>query len=381
MGVWSSLRHGARVARSAGTLAAAGAAVTVVAATWNRDEQGTTRHPLGFDAVTVKRPAPRALAAGSRGMGPAGLLAWLVRSFPAQWRFVYALWHTDADVYHAHDLQALPWVWLAARLRRRPVIYDAHEISVDRTGTRRLARLITHVEGFLARRSEAMITTTDMRADFFEQAYGVPRPVVLQNRPHHVEVVRTDHLRARLAIPHNLPIVLYQGGLQPNRGLPRLVEAAAAVDGAHFVLLGDGVMRSQLENMVAERALQARVHFLPAVPWQELAEWTASADVGVQLLENTGLNHYTTDSNKIFEYAMAGLPVIASDFPEIRRVVAGHDIGVLVDPADTGAVIAAMRRLTMDAELRIHYARNALRARRELSWETQEPKLLSLYGV
>lgn len=314
-------------------------------------------------------------------MGIFGLVGWLCRTLPSQWRFTRTLWRAKADLYHAHDLQALPWVWIAAKVRRRPVVYDAHEISVDRTGARRLAGVIAFVEGFLARRCEAMITTTDMRADYFVEAYGVDRPVVLQNRPHYAEVARTDRLREHLGIPADRPIVLYQGGLQPDRGLHRLIETASAVPDAHFVLLGDGVLRAQLESLTASGALQDRVHFLPAVPWQELAEWTASADIGVQLIENTGLNHYSTDSNKIFEYAMAGLPIVASDFPEIRRVVAQHELGELVDPADSRAIAEAVGRLAGDADLRIHYARNALRARRELSWETQEPKLLSLYGV
>ena len=104
MGVWGSLRHDARVARSAGSLARAGVSVTVVAASWRDEELGRRRHPLGFEAVTVRRRPPRGLEAGAAGAGPIRLAGWLVQSVPAYWRFMRELWRTSADVYHAHDL-------------------------------------------------------------------------------------------------------------------------------------------------------------------------------------------------------------------------------------------------------------------------------------
>jgi glycosyltransferase involved in cell wall biosynthesis len=151
------------------------------------------------------------------------------------------------------------------------------------------------------------------------------------------------------------------------RGLPQ----------AELVLIGDGPQRHTLEAATADIAV--RVHFVGQVPLAELPAWTASADIGVQTLRNTCLNHYTTDSNKLFEYVMAGLPVVASDFPEIRAVVAEWDLGALVDPDDTNAVREALRRLIDDEALRRRLATNARRARDSLDWSSQAPKLLELY--
>jgi glycosyltransferase involved in cell wall biosynthesis len=131
--------------------------------------------------------------------------------------------------------------------------------------------------------------------------------------------------------------------------------------------------------MAAERGVGGRVHFVPTVPLAELLAWTASADIGVQPIRNTCLNHFSTDSNKLFEYAMAGLPVVASDFPEIRRVVRAHDIGLLFDPETPGALAAALGRLVADADLRARLAANARASARALSWEAQEGALAALY--
>jgi glycosyltransferase involved in cell wall biosynthesis len=173
--------------------------------------------------------------------------------------------------------------------------------------------------------------------------------------------------------------VLYQGGLQPGRGLFNLLEAAKRVNGAAFVLLGTGTLERSLRERAHELGLDQTVHVLPPVPALELHAWTCSADIGVQILENTCLNHYTTDSNKLFEYTMAGLPIVASDFPEIRKIVTRYRLGVLVDPDDVAGIASRLQQLVNNACCRGRYHANALRAAPELSWETQVPVLLRGY--
>ena len=176
-----------------------------------------------------------------------------------------------------------------------------------------------------------------------------------------------------------MPVVLYQGGLQPGRGLEDLVAAVPALPPCHLVFIGGGRLLARARGHGRRAGPRGFVHFLPTVPLAELLAWTASADIGVQPIRNTCLNHLSTDSNKLFEYAMAGLPVVASDFPEIRRVVSENDIGLLFDPETPGALAAALGRLVADAELRSRLAGNARASARALSWEAQEAGLVGLY--
>lgn len=378
---WGGLTHDARVIRTAASLAATGAEVTVVCTDTSGTLPRSERHSGGFRILRVRRPAPRRLRIdGTRPrVTRAGALWSALRGAVAHMRLALAAFRTRADVYHAADIFPLPATWLVARLRRRPIIYEAYEISTDREGFQPIAGLVGRVERFLAHRVDYMFATTGLRADHFVRRYGVTRPGVLQNRPPLRTPVASDRLRRRCNVDDTTPIVLYQGGMQPGRGLFNLIEAASRIDGAVFVLLGLGVLADALRERVAARGLAGRVHVLPPVPADELHEWTCSADIGVQILDNTCLNHYTTDSNKLFEYLMAGLPVVASDFPEIRRVIETHDVGLLVDPADLDAVISALRRLIDDRDLRARLRANALRAAPQLSWETQVPALLEPY--
>src|SRR5699024_7838900 len=148
-------------------------------------------------------------------------------------------------------------------------------------------------------RSDIVLTTTAMRAKFFARAYGIGRPLVLQNRPRHQPVESAARIRRELRLPADKLIVLYQGGFQAGRGLESLVRVALLLPEAYFVFIGSGKLESRLKELADELELNGRVHFIPMVPVAELPSYTVSADIGMQPLENTCFNHFTTDSNKL----------------------------------------------------------------------------------
>ena len=307
-------------------------------------------------------------------------LAMLVLS--RVWAHLTLLWmiaRQRADVVHAHDVNTLPTAWLAAKLSGAKMVYDAHEISTSREGYSKVRKLVGWIERTLMPRVQGTITTTEARAKYFARAYGVARPVVLQNRPREQQAMRSDRIRTELELDQRWPIILYQGGVQQGRGLERLARVAADVPNAYFVFIGGGRLDGSLRRIVEELQLEQRVRFIPTVALAELPSYTASADIGVQPIENTCLNHYTTDSNKLFEYVQAGLPVVASDLPEIRRVVREHDLGVLVPEGDSVALAAALRDLVGDEYKRRYFAAQSRKAASVLNWGSQEHELLALY--
>lgn len=393
--VWNEFRNDARVLKEAQTLQAAGYAVTVFALHTPGVTQEKETLPGGINVVRVARSplwklrktkTGGAASAPSSASGPIGRLTparRALRIIARLWTHAGLLariaWHRAA-VVHAHDVNTLPTAWLAAKLSGARVVYDAHEISTSREGYNSFRGLVARVEGVLMPRVQGSITTTDARAKFFARAYGVPRPVVLQNRPRLTVSPASQRIRQELQLQQPWPIVIYQGGLQQGRGLERLVRIAASVNDAYFVFIGGGRLTAPLTALSQELGLTERVHFIPTVSLADLPSYTASADIGVQPIENTCLNHFTTDSNKLFEYLIAGLPVVATDLPEIRRIVRAFDIGLLVRESDDQQLIDALNRLVSDPQLRRTFAGNAAIAATRLNWEQQEKLLVNLYG-
>lgn len=382
MFVWNDFRNDARVKNEALSLASAGHSVTVHALfTYG----ATPRYEEEAPGVAVKRHGrkqgsmlakPRVHTAKRSGF-ELGVLT--VSRVLTHLSVMASIAKERPDVVHAHDVNVLPTAWLAARLCGAKLVYDAHEISSGREGYRKIGRLVAWIEKKIMPRAAGTITTTDARAKFFARAYGISRPLVLQNRPRLVSVAGDDRIRRMLGLPADRPIVIYQGGQQPGRGLERLVACASRVPQAYFVFVGGGSLHEELKQLAEQLSLTDRVFFIPTVPLAELPFFTASADIGVQPIENTCLNHFTTDSNKLFEYVVARLPVIASDLPEIARVVREHDLGLLVKPGDSDALVESLNRLVDDPELRTYYSGRAERAASTLNWEGQEQSLIAMY--
>ncbi|WP_339439014.1 glycosyltransferase family 4 protein [Pseudomonas sp. EA_15y_Pfl1_P104] len=384
--VWNEFRNDARVLKQARTLQAAGYQVTVFAL---HTPGVTQRREVLADGIRVIRVARslrwRPASAGScasTGSPPTEQSMPLRRILSRLWVHAGLLVRIAlhrAAVVHAHDVNTLPTAWLAARLSGARLVYDAHEVSTSREGYARFRKWVACIEKALMPRAEGTITTTQSRAKFFARAYGITRPLVLQNRPRLIASPPSQRIRHELGLKRPWPIVLYQGGLQQGRGLERLLRVAVTLQRAYFVLIGGGRLTTPLKTLSEELGLTERVHFIPTVSLADLPGYTASADIGVQPIENTCLNHLTTDSNKLFEYIIAGLPVVATAFPEIRKIVRSHAVGLLVTAGSDQSLHRELQRLIDEPLLRQTLAQNAKNAASSLSWEQQESNLLTLY--
>ncbi|WP_411562739.1 glycosyltransferase family 4 protein [Pseudomonas shirazensis] len=393
--VWNDFRNDARVLKEAQTLQAAGYKVKVFAL----HTPGLTRQneclPDGIEVCRVaKSPLWKfrtqsvdadqqsaSVAPGQiRKLSAARQLLRLCARAWTHSMLLVRMVHYKADIVHSHDVNTLPTGWLASRLSRSRLVYDAHEISTSREGYAGLRSLVYAVEKRLMPVADGVVTTTDARAKYFARAYGIARPIVLQNRPRWTEGTKSNRIRENLCLSEAWPIIIYQGGLQQGRGLEKLIRTVRHVPNAYFVLIGGGRLAPVLSKLSRDLDLQDRVHFIPTVPLADLPDFTASADIGVQPIENTCLNHYTTDSNKLFEYLIAGLPVVATDFPEIRRIVRSRKVGILVPSNDSETLATALNRLIVDITLRETYAHNARITAKLLNWEEQESRLTDLYS-
>lgn len=375
MMVWNEFINDARVLKEANTLQDKGYRVTVNALKLKNETPESEELCSGIKVKRVSGKKPRG---GNHRKSQFSALIKASSQMFSMIKMMVRVARSKPDIIHAHDIEVLPAAWFASKLSGALLVYDAHEISTSREGFQSMRKWIGWIEKKLMPKANATITTTEMRAKFFSRAYSIPRPIVLQNRPSYYKLRNSTRIRDELSLSQAWPIVLYQGGLQAGRGLEMFVRAAQAIDNAYFVLIGSGRLEDNLKQLVSELDISYKVKFIPMVPLSELPDYTASANIGVQPLQNTCLNHYSTDSNKLFEYVLAGLPVIATNFPEIAKIVNQYEVGLLIDESLEGLILA-IKRLIDEPELRDKFTMNVLKARRELCWESQEAYLLELY--
>jgi len=288
------------------------------------------------------------------------------------------------DVVHAHDVNALVPAYVAARLCRARLVYDAHELWAERRATllrSNLARrLVRWIEGVLSRRADAVVTVNPSIAGLLARQYHIPTPVVVMHCQEYQEVERNDVLRRELGIPPDRRIVIYAGLFAPGRGLETLVEAAGYLDQAVVVLMGKDGMNGRLQRLVAERGLRDRVFIRAPVSPDDVTRYLASADVGVMPTQDVDLSYHYSAGNKLFHYLMAGIPVAVSDQPEKRRIVETYGVGVVFDQTDPRSIACAINALLEDEATYRAMCERARRAVREvLNWDVEARKLLDLY--
>lgn len=283
-----------------------------------------------------------------------------------------------ADVYHAHDLDTLLAGVLAKRRTGARLVYDFHELFPDQwpdgARTELWRGYYQRLERALIGAADAYVTVGDALARTSARTYGTPLALVLRNVP---------FLQAApLSTPGPGPrVALYHGGYQPFRGLEPLIESARHLRHARLVMRGVGGYGAELRRLAARLGVEDRVTFAPPVPMLELVRSAREAEIGVCPFPSSCLNTYYAQPNKLYEYLMAGLAVVASDLPELRAVITSRRVGALCDPRDPRAIAAAIDGLAADPHLLAEARRNALRAAtEELNWEVEQRKLLDLYA-
>ena len=401
--VWNEFLNDARVLKEAETLQAQGCQVTVCALhtpglTQKMETMASgvkvsrvTRRPflrlreksrklLNYKERTLKDKYVNSLVVPDKETTLRKMILRTVVRMYIHTSLMLRLLRSMPDVVHAHDVNTLPTAWLVSKIARVPLVYDAHEVSTDREGYRNFRNLVAWVEKMLMPRLAATITTTDTRAKFFSRAYGIKRPTVLQNRPRLQDVGDSNRIRAELGLGEAWPIALYQGGLQQGRGLENIIDVAKDIPKVYFVFIGGGRLARQLKTLAKNSGQENKIFFIDTVPLSELPYYTASADIGLQVIENTCFNHFSTDSNKIFEYIMAGLPVISSNLPELRKLVTSYKFGLLVEAGNKQALKNAIQTLAKNKRYREELGQKASSAKSALSWERQEAKLIAMYS-
>src|SRR5262249_9575725 len=157
-------------------------------------------------------------------------------------------------------------------------------------------------------------------------------------------------------------IALYQGGVLAERNLETLVKAARFLRDprARIVFMGAGDHLPPLKALAARLGVADRVLFHPEVAQDDLLRHTRAAHVGVIPSQATCLNNYYCTPNKLFEFIAVGLPIVATDLPELRRFVAGYRIGSVGDTSSPEKLAALIEAL-MSSDEALAQARAMLR--------------------
>lgn len=295
-------------------------------------------------------------------------------------KLLWNLLRSDFKILHAHDLWVLPASATAAAVKRKKLIYDAHEFyrGLEIFTQKPLSgKIWRFAERLFIRRVDAVLTVNLFHAEFYRQAYPqIIAPLVIRNFPRKNDF---QEEKKYLLFSNRPAVILYQGILKTGRGLEKIVRMLPKMKNVRLEIIGYGEMEARLKSLVTELKLEKRVIFRGKIDWNKLLLETQKAKAGLVLFEPINTNYQYASPNKLFEYVMAGTPVVASRIPTFEKFFSEFEVGILVNPDSEEEIRQAVQKLLWDENIWRKFHRNCLKAREVWNWELQEKKLLELY--
>jgi glycosyltransferase involved in cell wall biosynthesis len=293
----------------------------------------------------------------------------------------------DADLYHIHDPELIPWA-LLLKARGKRVVYDIHEDYSSWLGFNDAIKPVFRapaawafsiLERFAARRFDALVTVTPRIAEKFARLN--PRTVLVRNFPRREEFA--DVGAGSGGPDPEVNEVCYVGAVSPKRGLAEMIRAVVIAGGKTPVkLVVGGDLSPDAREIAASLTPEERgvVEFTGYLTRARIAEVFRRARIGLLVL-HPERNYLVSYPTKLFEYMSAGLPVICSDFPVFRELDRGIGCCRFVDPLDPQAIAdAVVDLLTHPGEAHEMGRRGRQAVEERYSWETEARTLLALYG-
>ena len=285
----------------------------------------------------------------------------------------------EADVYIAHTIDSLPAVCKVAQERNAVVIFDCQEFYSDMgDGQSRLDReIIRRIESRCLPACNLVLTVSDQLADELVRAHGLRRPLPLYNVPPLQSEFQEKESNEFTLYWRNSTIDLGQRGLDDA-----LLALKSLPDEIILHIQGNlprdrgGRMKKRIENL----DLVERVVFHLPYPPHQAVRVASLYEVGLCMEQPGYFNAQVAAPNKIFDYFMAGLAVVASDLPGLRQIITRSGGGLLYKSGCPDELAEKLMLLYRDRQLLSQLARNARSfAIREGNSEHEMKKLESAF--
>lgn len=295
----------------------------------------------------------------------------------AYFEFNWKLYHElkrRADrntILHANDVDALFSNYLIAKKLNIPLVFDSHEIFSEMPAIqgKMSQKLWRYIERKIIPQLQWMITASGSYAAWFRKKYGI-NPVVVQNAPRKLDFTTE--------IPENSPrIFLYQGAINPFRGIDKAIMAMHHLEGVILKIAGDGPRKKEYEELVLKEKLQAKVQFLGKLKPEDLRKVTVTADIGMSIEENGGESYLYSLPNKVLDCIQARVPMILAALPEMLNIKNQFDIGEIIENHRPENIAAAVKKVLDKG--RKNYQEELEKASKVLCWENEEIKLLQVF--
>ena len=331
----------------------------------------------GYDVTLVGRVLKNSLPLDERVYKTHRMKLWFEKgvAFYAEFTFrlFFFLLKNKASLLVANDLDTLLPNYYFSKRRKIALVYDSHEIfcevpELQETPFKK--KIWERVEKSIVPKLKYCITVNQSIANWFNQKYKTDFKVV-RNIPDKIIVAKIK-TRQELNLPVYKKIILLQGaGINIQRGAEEAVEAMQYMDNAILLIIGSGDAIENLKLIIKNLKLQGKIIMLPKMKPEELYQYTCNADIGLSLDKATNLNYQLSLPNKLFDYTIAGIPVLASPLTEIKSFIEKYKVGVCIESHDAKHIAEKINYMLTSQDYVIWKANTQIAAQ-ENNWENEK---------
>ncbi len=290
-------------------------------------------------------------------------------------RLFFYLLYKKANLICAIDLDTVIPCYLVSRIKNVPRVYDAHELFCEMkeiVSRPRIYKFWKTIERFSVPRFRHGYTVNRLIAGELNKIYGVNYETI-RNVPYKIE---TGSLQFNP--DQNEKFILYQGAVNEGRSFETLIPAFNSIN-ANLVVCGNGNFMQQAIQLVKENNLENKIQFTGWVSPDVLKSYTRKAYIGVNIIENKGLNNILSLSNRFFDYIQSALPQVCVDYPAYMEINNEYECAWLIRDTSTASIEKALKTLLDDQRLYNSLRDNAVKAASIYNWNNEEKKLLIFY--
>jgi len=288
-------------------------------------------------------------------------------------RLFFFLLFKKYDFILSNDLDTLPACYFASKFKKTTLVYDSHELfseGPELQGRNWVQNFWRSLENYFLPRIQKSYTVSKSIAQFYDEKYQ-NKMGVIRNLP----FLNQNRIIEKVSFPTKNKVVLYQGVLNPGRGIKPMIKALKYLENVDLVIIGYGKVKEELKEFVITEKMERRVHFLGRIPHSKLANYTKIADIGMVLEEPLGKSFEFSLPNKLFDYIHAEIPIISGNLPEISSVINRYKVGVVVEKPSPKNIAKAIENLLKNNTLLQGIKKNQQKAKKELCWENECVKL------
>lgn len=291
-------------------------------------------------------------------------------------RLFFYLLFKKVDILVSNDLDTLLANYMVSVIRGKKIIYDSHEYftEVPELQNRKFVKKIwTIIEKNIVPKLKHTYTVSEPIANIYNKKYGTNFRVI-RNYPNYSEYQAKTNIFNTTS-----KVILYQGALNVERGIDLVIKSMKFIENAVFVIIGDGDITQSLQILAEAEGVNDKINFLGKIPLESLYKYTAAADIGISLEDDTNLNYHYSLPNKLFDYIQARIPVLVSNLPEMQKIVQDYNIGQILTSREVENVASVITNMLNAEEKLKTWKQNLQKLSLELCWEKQEELLLSIY--